>query len=148
VERDDHSLSGVLTGGDSGDAEGIRGVRRQMALTPQRRNANDTSDLASKRKRRHRSVSSSSSSSSDESQRNSGLVASPEKTARYNLVTEDPSNWGHSMTKRLKEKENRIIHSFMSPQSKTPTSSPPGHSERDILVPARFLGRTRIGSRI
>ena len=63
VERDDHSLSGVLTGGDSGDAEGIRGVRRQMGLTPRRRNANDTSDLASKRKRRHRSVSSSSSSS-------------------------------------------------------------------------------------
>jgi hypothetical protein len=49
VERDDHSLSGVLIGGDSGDAEGIRGVRRRMGLIPRRRNANDTSDLASKR---------------------------------------------------------------------------------------------------
>jgi hypothetical protein len=82
VERDDHSQSGVLTEGESGDAEGIRGVRRQMGLTPRRRNANDTSGLASKRKRRHHSVSSSSSSSSDESQRNSGLLVSPENTAR------------------------------------------------------------------
>jgi hypothetical protein len=87
VERDNHSLYGVLTGGDSDDAERIRDVRRQIGLTSRRRNANDTNNLTFKLKRRHRSVlssssSSSASSSSDDSQRNSGLIASSENTAR------------------------------------------------------------------
>jgi hypothetical protein len=123
VERDGHSLSGVLTGGDSGDAEGIRGERRQMGLTPRRRNANDTSDLASKREGRHRSVSSSASSSSDESQRNSGLVASPENTAR-------------SLSQSARRRRQRGLHLLSSTPSEDLTSDREESYGHDDLVVA------------
>jgi hypothetical protein len=132
VKRNNYLLSDVLTRGDSGDIERIRDVRRQIGLTPRRRNANNISNLVSKRKKRHRSVSSSSFSSSsstlsssDESQRNSGLIASPENIAR-------------SLSQPARRRRQRGLHLFSStPSEDLISDGKESYGYNDLIVTDR-----------